>query len=283
MNNGQLRQFLALVRREVLEHPSLFIGAPAILGALLAIGSLWVLSMLPSEEIALGVEYLSILFDGLSPLQMAPMFMLLAVPFIIVLFVCGIVYLLNTLFQDRKDGSVLFWQSMPVSNLSTVLAKVVTLGAVVPVFYIATLFVLYIFTTIQLTILGFNYGVEVAGLGYMLGAAVVSLLLVYLSALAGTLWLLPSIGWILLFSAFARRTPLLWAIGVFILFGFLEDFVFGSQFLANWVESRSDPSRYLITEFSSILSRFFNYEMLFGVLVGAILIAGAVYMRRFID
>ena len=283
MNSLPIRQFPALLKREVLEHPSLFIGAPAVLTLLLLVGSAWVLTLVPNEEVALGVEYLSIMFDGLSPLEMAPLFMLVSVPFIITLYACGVIYLLNTLFQDRKDSSVLFWQSMPVSNTSTVISKVVTLGAVAPVFYVAALFVLYIVAVIVMTLLGISYDIEVAGLGYMFLAAAASLILVYFSSLAATLWLLPSIGWVLLFSAFARRTPLLWAIGVFILIGFLEDFIFNTQFLANWVESRSDPTQYLITDFSSIFARFFNYEMLFGVLVGAILLTGTIYMRRFID
>ncbi|MEX2468830.1 MAG: hypothetical protein WD396_03660 [Pseudohongiellaceae bacterium] len=283
MNNLWMKQFPALLRREILEHPSLFIGAPVVLALMLFLGTAWILSLMGGDEIALGIEYLAVLFEGLSPVQMAPLFMLVAIPFIIVLYVCGIIYLLNTLYQDRKDGSVLFWQSMPVSNLNTVLSKVIALGVVVPVFYLGVLLILYTVAVLWLTILGVSYGIEIAGLGYMFMAALVSLVLVYLSALAGTLWLLPSIGWILLFSAFARRTPLLWAIGVLFLFGFLEDLIFDTQFLANWIESRSNPAQYLITDFGVILSRFFNYEMLFGVFVGAILLGGAVLMRRFTD
>ena len=283
MNNLWLRQFPALMRREILEHPSLFIAAPAVLAALLLIGSAWVLSLMSGDEIALGVEYLAILFDGLSPLQMAPLFMVVAAPFIIVLYVCGIIYLLNTLYQDRKDGSVFFWQSMPVSNLSSVLSKVVTLGVMAPLFYLGMLLLLYVVAMIWLTILGFSYDIEVAGLGSLFLAALASLVLVYLSAVAGSLWLLPTIGWLLLFSAFARRTPALWAIGVFFLVAFLEDFLFNTQFLGNWVESRSNPAQYLITDFAAIVPRFFNYDMLFGVLVGSILIAGAIAMRRFTD
>jgi len=35
--------------------------------------------------------------------------------------------------------------------------------------------------------------------------------------------------------------------------------------------------------FGDVFDRIFNYDMLFGIVVGAILIAGAVLMRRFID
>lgn len=280
---NQLGQFGALLKREVIENRNLFISTPALMAVIFFVFSVWVVSFVPSPEIATGIEYLSVLFDGLSPLEMAPIFLVPAVPFIVTLYICAIIYLINSLYQDRKDASVLFWQSMPVSNLQTVLSKVVTIAAVAPVFYVAILFVLYLLAVALLTVLGLTYDVQVAGLGYMFLASVVSLLLIYLSALTTALWLLPSIGWLLLFSAFARKTPILWALGVFILLGFLEDFVFGSQYLANWVESRSNPQQYMFFGFSDVLERVFSYDMLFGIVVGAILITGAIAMRRFID
>jgi len=280
---NQFGQFGALLKREIIENRNLFISTPALLAVIFFVFSIWVVSFVPSAEIATGIEYLSVLFDGLSPLQMAPVFLLPAVPFIVTLYICAIIYLINSLYQDRKDASVLFWQSMPVSNLQTVISKVVTISAIAPVFYVAILFVLYLLAVAMLVALGLTYNVQVAGLGYMFMASVLSLLLIYLSAITTALWLLPSIGWLLLFSAFARKTPILWAVGVFILLGFLEDFVFGSQYLANWVESRSNPQQYMFFEFTDVVERLFSYDMLFGVVVGSILISGAISMRRFID
>lgn len=283
MNNFRVRQFYALIKREVLEHTTLFIYAPAILAVVLLLGTAWLMSLAPDEQVALAIEYAAMLFDGLSPLEMAPLFMLLAIPFIIVLSICGLTYLLNTLFQDRKDSSVLFWQSMPVSNLRTVSSKLTTVLAVAPLFYVAILFVLYLLSMIWLTILGISYDISISGLGYMFMAAVVSLVLVYLSMVIAGLWLFPTVGWLLLFSAFAKRAPALSAIGVYMLLLFIEEFVFGTQFLVNWVESRSNPNQYVIFEFSDVVDRLFNYDMLFGLVVGAILVTGATLMRRFAD
>ena len=283
MDKFDLIQFRTLLKREVLEHRNVFIGAPAILAGLIFIFNVWIMSLIPEDNLAAGIEYAAVLFDGLSPLEMAPIFMILAIPFMFVLYVVGLIYLINGLYQDRREMSILFWQSMPVSNLRTVLSKLVTIAAVAPIFYVAILFALYLVGMLWVTILGLSYDVEIAGLGYMFMAAVVSLLLVYLSAFSTVLWLLPSIGWLLLFSAFAKKTPLLWAIGVYLLFFFLEDFIFGTQYLANWTESRSDPNQYLIFSFQDVFARFFSYDMLFGILIGSILIAGAVLMRRYID
>ena len=283
MNKFYLLQFYALLKREILEHRNLFIGAPAVLGFLLFVAAVWAMSNLDAEAIAQLLEYAANLFEGLSPTAMAPLFMVASVPFIMMLYVCCLIYLANALYQDRKEQSVLFWQSMPVSNFKTVLSKVVTVALVAPVFYVGILFVIYVIGMLWLTILGLTYVVDLVGLGSMFAAVLTSLILVYLSAFTTAMWLLPSVGWLLLFSAFARKTPLLWALGVYILVGFLEDFIFSTQYLGNWVDSRSNPSQYIIFSFENVIDRLFNYDMLFGIFVGSILIGGAILMRRFTD
>ncbi|MBL4729315.1 MAG: hypothetical protein JKY40_08385 [Gammaproteobacteria bacterium] len=268
----------------MLEHRNLFIGAPAVVAFLILVAATWVATQIDQSQLAEGLRYVSVLFDGLSPFDMAPFFMLLGIPFILTLYICSVIYLINTLFQDRKEMSILFWQSMPVSNFQTVLSKIVAIVVVAPIFYVLIIFAMYLIAMVWLTILGISNDIDLVGIGWMFLAAIASLVLIYISAIVASLWLLPSMGWLLLFSAFAKKTPLLWAGGVFILVGFLEDFIFGTQYLANWVASRaSDPNQYLIFEFQNIFERIFNYDTLFGIVVGAILIAGAVFMRRFTD
>ena len=285
MDKFALLKFYALLKREVLEHRNIFIGAPVVVALLLLVAAIWVATQLVDQsQLAEGLRFVSVLFDRLSPFDMAPFIMLLAIPFYLTLYVCSVIYLINTLYQDRKEMSVLFWQSMPVSNLQTVLSKIVAIVFVAPIFYVLIIFAMYLVAMVWLTILGLSNDVDLVGIGHLFLAAIASLVLIYISAIVTALWLLPSVGWLLLFSAFAKKTPLLWAAGVFILVGFLEDFIFGTQFLANWVASRtSDPNQYLIFEFQSVFERVFNYDTLFGIVVGSILIAGAVFMRRFTD
>lgn len=284
MDKFAILQFYALLKREFLEHRNLFLGAPVVLALLLLGVSILVASQLEQAQIASGLEYLAMLFDGLSPFDMAPFFMILAIPFMITLYVCCLIYLVNTLYQDRKEMSVLFWQSMPVSNFKTVLSKVVTVVIVAPLFYVAIIFGLYLIGMIWLTALGIANDIDLVGIGWMFLAALASLVLIYLSSFLASLWLFPTLGWLLLFSAFARKTPLLWAIGVFFMVGILEDFIFGTQYLANWVESRAaNPAQYLIFDIQNVLSKLFNYDMFFGLALGSILVAGAIFMRRYTD
>lgn len=284
MDKFAINQFYALVKKEFLEHRNLFFGAPAVLAMLMLGVCILIASQLEQAQIAAGLEFLVMLFDGLSPFDMASYFMILAIPFMMTLYVCCLIYLVNTLYQDRKEMSVFFWQSMPVSNLKTVLSKVVTVVVVAPLFYVAILFALYLIGMIWLAILGVVNDVDMVGVGWMFVAVIMSLVLIYLSSVIATLWLFPTVGWLMLFSAFARKTPFLWAIGVFILVGILEDFIFGTQYLGNWVQSRgTNPAQYLIFNFQAVPDKLFSYDMFFGLVAGSILVAGAVYMRRFTD
>lgn len=283
MNRFHLFQFKALLTREVLEHKNLFIWAPVVLGLLIFVIDFLIISSLGDAELEIFLGSLAGFFANGSSASMAPAFVFPTLPFLGILYFCGILYLTNTLYQDRKELSILFWQSMPVSNLTTVLSKVVAIVMIAPIFYVAVIFALYVVGIIWLLIAGVSYNVEVAGLGYMFLSAALSLPIVYLFAVTSALWLLPFIGWLLLFSSFAQRTPLLWAIGSLALLLFLEGFIFGSRFLANWIESRSDIDHFLIVDYSGIFDRLFSYDMLIGIIVGSVLISGAVYMRRFID
>lgn len=284
MDKFAINQFYALVKKEFLEHRNLFFGAPAVLAILMLGVCILIASQLDQAQIAAGLEFFVMLFDGLSPFDMASYFMILAIPFMMTLYVCCLIYLVNTLYQDRKEMSIFFWQSMPVSNLKTVLSKVVTVVVIAPLFYVAIIFGLYLIGMIWLTILGVVNDVDMVGVGWMFAAAILSLVLIYLSSVIASLWLFPTVGWLMLFSAFAKKTPFLWAVGVFILVGILEDFIFGTQYLGNWVESRgANPAQYLIFNFQDVAGKLFNYDMFFGLAVGSILVAGAVYMRRFTD
>ncbi len=283
MNNRDLRAFLILLKREMWESKNLFIAAPVVLTILLVVAIFWVIPQLPEGALAEAISQLGAATEGVGALNLAPFLMTVATPYMVILYICTLIYLVNALYQDRKDSSILFWQSMPVSNLYTVLSKVVTVCFVAPLFVVAAISVLFLFVIITATVLGLSYDVELASLGQLFLASVYSLLLVYMTAVLAALWLFPTAGWFLLFSAFAKNLPFLWAIGAFVLLLLLEDIIFGTQFLGNWLESRTSNYNYIIFEASDFFQRLFSYDMLFGIMLGAILITGAVYMRRFAE
>ena len=137
--------------------------------------------------------------------------------FFVVMFVIFF-YCLSSMYDERKDKSILFWKSMPVSDEKTVLSKVFSALVVIPaigiVVCIATAFVLFVIASIFTLVNGaspailWNFG-SIAKAIFNLAM----LLPVY------SLWALPTIGWLMLCSAWSRRVPFLWAVIVPILSG----------------------------------------------------------------
>jgi len=194
------------VRRELWENRSLYI-APLAVAALALSGFLFTL-IDPPKNHDMGLAAINPSFDptGLAmPYSHAAMLLLLTA-FIVVIFYC-----LDALYGERRDRSVLFWKSLPVSDLTTVLAKAAIPLAILP------LIVFAITVALQLTMLLLSFaallisGGSVATLWRQLPLFQLQAVLLYTLAVM-TLWYAPIYAWLLLISAWARRTTFLWAV-----------------------------------------------------------------------
>ena len=157
------------------------------------------------------------LADGISLSTASAMFWPLLVLGFVVFFYC-----LGSLYDERKDRSVLFWKSLPVSDRDTVLSKALSALVVAPTLAIAVgiacmvafLLVLSVFVLLHHG----NPFVLLWSPDNLLANAGVALAAIPVYAL----WALPSAGWLLLCSAWSKSKPFLWAImipvfaGVFI-------------------------------------------------------------------
>src|SRR5690606_7794477 len=139
-------------------------------------------------------------------------------PYIVMVCVMS-VYSLGPLYDERKDRSVLFWKSLPLSDGETVLSKVVSATIVIPVLAtlaaIATMFGFLVLLSVMVMIHGGNAWELIWGPGspLMVAAYVLAAIPVY------AVWALPTVGWLMLCSAWARSVPFLWALLVPILSG----------------------------------------------------------------
>ena len=116
--------------------------------------------------------------------------------------------------DDRRDRSILFWKSLPISDRDTVLSKVFTALVLAPV----VTFVIGIvtaFVIVLLTMFGAGFfGVHIVGLVlsnpafWIAPFQILGLLPVY------ALWALPTVGYLLLVSSWAKSKVFLWAVGV---------------------------------------------------------------------
>jgi ABC-2 type transport system permease protein len=142
-------------------------------------------------------------------------------PFLAILTFVVLFYSLGSLYDDRRDRSVLFWKSMPVSETTSVLAKLTSILLVAPTLSLALGvifgFGLVMMSTVTASVLGANLFGAVFSTSsvYTMPLGILSMVPVY------ALWALPSVAWFMLVSAWAKRAPFLWAVGVPVLSGII--------------------------------------------------------------
>jgi ABC-2 type transport system permease protein len=219
-----MNMFATLLRREYHENRAGFLWTPIVVGALFTVLTIvglavavakgnnagLVIDGVPISELVgrLGTEELSKLGNGIDIALGGIWGLIQAALFFVVLF-----YLLGALFDDRRDRSVLFWKSLPVSDAKTVLSKAASAVFVAPLlaWAVSVAFGLLFLVVLSLYVLtlGLNPLTTIWGPATPVSVFVSSFAMVPLTAL----WSLPMVGWMLLCSAFAGNRPFLWAIG----------------------------------------------------------------------
>jgi len=221
---------LMLVRREFWEHRSLWI-APLVVAALLAlcaaIGRVHI-DMDEASELSSQSQQVAVF----SIIQWV-----LAMPLYIVVVFVGSFYLLDCLYAERKDRSILFWKSLPVSDGLTVCAKLLVALVVMPV---GTFVLALIAHAVSTAIL--EARVALGNLPGILSWSTREWLRTEAVILLGTvfavLWYAPIAGYLLVMSAWVRRAPILWATLPFVLGPVLEWVAFGTRYLLNFIDYR---------------------------------------------
>lgn len=312
-----MNQFLILLKREYWEHRGSMLVLPlAITGFLIAL--IFLLSML----VASGNEHIiisgnddavlqwedehgferehgksmtltkEIMLEKLSELSYLPKSKqkrvvqksLIGVATLMFFVMWGVIffYLLSCLYEDRKDRSILFWKSMPVSDAMTLASKLVTAIWVIPAITIACIIILNLVMLLAATLLVIGEGIDIwqtfwvpADLFSLWFTFIVKM--IYLS-----FWTLPFFGWLILVSASAKSNPLAWALGIPIAIVFLEKVSFTGNTIAVWFSHHLLNMKYMMTptaDWYDLSSSLVSLDMLSAVLVGAAAIAGAWWMR----
>jgi ABC-2 type transport system permease protein len=146
-------------------------------------------------------------------------------------------YCLDALYGERRDRSLLFWKSLPLSDRTAVLAKALIPLAVLPFLaYAISVATQILLMTIGAPVLTSSH-VTLSG---MLGAIEffeLQVTMVYgLSVHA--LWFAPIYGWLLLVSSWARRAPFLWALLPVVALLTLERMAFNTTYFQNMIVYR---------------------------------------------
>lgn len=212
-----------LLQREIWEHKGAFFWAPLIVAAALVffIGGGFLYSMAMADAANFQVDGHTVMaIEGVpSALRgkiadiIASSYLAVSAPLFLVLPVVVFFYCLAALYDDRRDRSILFWKSLPLSDQQTVLSKVAVALLVAP------LITLVVGTAASLLLLALGL-VVTAAKGLNMIAPVLADIDLYLSPLfllsflpLYILFALPTVGWLLMVSAWARSKVFLWAVG----------------------------------------------------------------------
>jgi len=204
--------------------------------------------------------------------------------------IVGVFYTLDALYGERRDRSILFWKSLPVSDLITVLSKLTIPIVILPLLSfaitIATQFIMLLLSSIILL----GSGVNIATLWTEASFFHVSLVLLYHLLTVHGLWYAPLYGWLLLVSAWAPRAPFLWALlPPFVICG-VEKIAFNTAHFLSLLQYRligpgdamaphSAPPDFMAT---LIPTHFFSTPGLWtGLALAAVFLAAAVRLRRY--
>ncbi len=218
------------IRRELWENRFIYIAPLAVAGVLLFAFSISAILGIWESELRIGLAHGSEAI--VMPYDMAAGLMMLTSILV------SVFYCLDALHGERRDRSILFWKSLPVSDLTTVLAKasipLVVLPLLVCVIIIAVQWIMLLVSSAVLLV----SGQSVAAFWTKLSFFRMSLLMLYHLLTAHALWPFPVYCWLLLVSGWARRATFLWAALPLIAIAGMEQIVFHSWHFARLVGSR---------------------------------------------
>jgi ABC-2 type transport system permease protein len=218
------RPFYWSVRRELWEFRSIYI-APLAVAAVFLFGFIISLFRLPAN------------LRGLDPMKqhevLAEPYYFAALALMGATFLVSLFYCLEALHGERRDRSILFWKSLPLSDLTVVLSKATVPLVILPLLSFIITVILHCLMAVLGSVALLGSGVSgTRAWGHMSLPQLWGMLLYHLIALH-SLWFAPFYAWMLLVSAWARRAPLLWATVPLLAVGVVEKIAFNSSYLSS--------------------------------------------------
>ena len=206
---------LALIRREIWEHRSIWI-TPAAVAFVLTFIAIAMVIMAAAFGEAFNPEIEKIadatLPDSIRRAALAGVLVGNTFAFLIAMWFLMIFYCLDSLYAERKDKSILFWRSLPVTDAETVVSKLLTAILAIPVATMAAVIVSQLLNLIVMSVWLASAGANPFRFIWSVVPLFDTWAAVFIILLAVPIWLSPLLGWFLFISAWAKRGPLLRAI-----------------------------------------------------------------------
>src|SRR5258708_371838 len=273
------------MRRELWENRSIYI-APLAAAAVALVAFLFGIIALPGHRMStvMALDPAKQRAQIVLPYDVAAGLMLAPALFF------RVYYCLEALHSERRDRSILFWKSLPVSDLTTVLSKA-SIPLVLMLFSFALTFVTQFIMLLLSSAVVLADGLSVATLWTHVSLFQRSPMLLYHLLTVHGFWYAPIYGYLLLVSAWARRAPFLWAVLPPLAISAVEKIAFNTTHFVSWVAYRfSGPEPSTPAAGSTLLHfmapvsppQFFSTPGLWTRLaIAAAFIFAAVRLRRY--
>ena len=270
------------ILRELWDNHSLYI-APAIVGGLMLLGFFFGPFGIQNSTYVGSARH-----DRFSP--EVPYAIASSIIMVTALLV-SVFYTADALYAERRDRSILFWKSLPVSDLTTVLAKASVPMLLLPLITLAITVVTHLTMALASSVVLLHLGDPVAPFWSEIALPRQWLWLLSHLLTVAALWYAPFYAWLLLVSVSANRAPLLWAFLPPLALAALESIVFHTSRVAQALGHRlaysnmnignEKSSTHLTPSLSAPFHSLNTPELWLGLLAAACFLAAAIQIRRY--
>jgi ABC-2 type transport system permease protein len=288
-----------MIRREIQEHKLAFIYAPFIVALVLCLVIISVylgLTDIQTTTFNFSTELYDEEFQE-DMLRATPEsktaviragLTVLGLPILLTVGFGLLAYSLSTFADERKDRSLIFWRSLPVSDLTTVMSKLIFVVIIIPLLVVPNLFLLQLISLLSVSI--YFVSNDIVSFGYVWTSYFISdWFRIIFSLWAQALWSLPILLWLMLAGTYFKK-PVIGAIVPLVALVVLEGIIFKAnniqEFIENrlgfWSRSDSFPIEYAearVVDISDIYLLLTTQAFWIGIFASVILVAGIVYTR----
>ena len=289
---------ITLIRRELQEHKVGFIYAPFIVTCVLSLVVISVyfgLTDIQTPEF----NFTTKIYENEQALEwMATAdlnqitsvirtgLVVLGLPILITAAFAVFAFSLSTFADERKDRTLIFWRSLPVSDLTTVLSKILLVTVIVPLIVLPNIILLHLISLLSASI--FFATNDIVPFGWLWGAySFTDWFRIIFSLWAQSIWSLPLMAWLMFAGAFAKR-PIMGALVPIAVVVVLESIVLKTNYIFQFIEDRlgfwtsSLPEQYeeiRVVDVSDIYLMLTTQDFWIGMVLSTFLIGGIIYFR----
>jgi len=315
---SKMKTIAALLKLEYWEHRGAFVKTPLIIGLVMGVITIlayatsdrFVVDLSGGDNLKLAISTLEQLSDGQITMGLDIFMLSTGSLYHFILFILIFFFLLGSLYDDRKDGSILFYKSLPISDTQTVLSKLMVATIIAPMAFTVGLMISHLFVFLILSLILLFNGLNPFSLLWSNTSFISNWGAFAIGCIVQALWALPLYGWLLFTSAVAKRRPFLMAVFAPLVAGFiwywynalvnLNLFKIGffktigilfakatTPFASGIDQPKSgsfefDPSEQSnLDVIQGMLNGLMQIELVYGIIFAAVTTGLAIYIRRY--